>query len=381
MAREHRRLTHELAHLYFVGTIAAGVEPQRFVSLVRTDRTALPPCTLTEAAARRGAESEAAEGAGAGAAPPRAFGWPLELYQVQCDERALSSLVGPAVRQLKSEYAVSYEPSARRARQAARDALALRARLTFTSEAAARAVLNTVGGGCRGRFRVQAPAWAVAAGPGGEGAGGGGGDGLITVRVMLLMVPPTAETEEAAATAASVAVRLSTAASMAGASTSAGAPSAGAGAPPEARPARAGKARAARRRGGGGATEERGWAEAEALWTAEHAELEASLLAMGFGAAAARRGAARAVGRGEAAGGREAALGEAIEWLSSLPPEEADAPLPVQEPPPGPAAEPAAGAAAADAAEAPRQACARARPWAAGGVQPTANPWAALDDE
>ena len=128
MAREHRRLTHELAHLYFVGTIAAGVEPQRFVSLVRTDRTALPPCTLTEAAARRGAESEAAEGAGAGAGPPRAFGWPLELYQVQCDERALSSLVGPAVRQLKSEYAVSYEPSARRARQAARDALALRAR-------------------------------------------------------------------------------------------------------------------------------------------------------------------------------------------------------------------------------------------------------------
>jgi len=35
MAREHRRLTHELAHLYFVGTLAHGVEPHRFVSLVR----------------------------------------------------------------------------------------------------------------------------------------------------------------------------------------------------------------------------------------------------------------------------------------------------------------------------------------------------------
>jgi hypothetical protein len=36
MPREHRRLTHELAHLYVVGTVATGVEPHRFVSLVRT---------------------------------------------------------------------------------------------------------------------------------------------------------------------------------------------------------------------------------------------------------------------------------------------------------------------------------------------------------
>ena len=39
MPREHRRLTHELAHLYFVGTIATGVEPHRFISLVRTTQS------------------------------------------------------------------------------------------------------------------------------------------------------------------------------------------------------------------------------------------------------------------------------------------------------------------------------------------------------
>ena len=52
MPREHRRLTYELAHLYFVGTLATGVEPHRFISLVRTAQstpavqtTLHPPCT------------------------------------------------------------------------------------------------------------------------------------------------------------------------------------------------------------------------------------------------------------------------------------------------------------------------------------------------
>ena len=68
---------------------------------------------------------------------------------MQCSEAALSGLVGSACRAHRSTFAVEYEPEARRARPAARDELRLRARLSFSSEAAARAVLDTLGGGCR----------------------------------------------------------------------------------------------------------------------------------------------------------------------------------------------------------------------------------------
>ena len=173
MPREHRRLTHELAHLYFVGTIATGVEPHRFISLVRTtqsttsiqttlhplcthhapimhppcthrastvhhrahavhmpcacrahavhmpcacrahavhvplrapqvrtERSAVPFCTLLEADALRrdgldkdGVDydgSAAGSEGGAAAVAAVAPSWPLELYQVQCSEATLA---------------------------------------------------------------------------------------------------------------------------------------------------------------------------------------------------------------------------------------------------------------------------------------------------
>ena len=50
MPRQHRRLVHELSHIYHIGTIAQGTEPQRYINLLRTDLTAWPDCTLSEAA-------------------------------------------------------------------------------------------------------------------------------------------------------------------------------------------------------------------------------------------------------------------------------------------------------------------------------------------
>ena len=77
MAKQHRRLVHELCHLYHVGTVAAGVEPARFISLLRTEKTGWPECTLLEAAEQRRLEPAAA------AAPGAAAQWPLCLYQVE----------------------------------------------------------------------------------------------------------------------------------------------------------------------------------------------------------------------------------------------------------------------------------------------------------
>ena len=119
--------------------------------------------------------------------------------------------------------------------------------------------------------------------------------------------------------------------------------------------------RAARRRGGGGAMAH-DLASAREAWTPAHAELEASLSAMGFTAAAARRGALRVCA---APGGRDPQLGEAIEWLSSLPPGEADAPFALPAEPP------------VDAEPTPAPAVVPSDPV----VKASANPWAALLDD
>jgi hypothetical protein len=246
MPKHHRRLVHELAHLYHIGTLAAGVEPKRFINLLRTERTGWPECTLLEAAElakqRQEAASELAkqrqEGAPrpaattqsdaalatataaaavamalkivepAGAvneAPPFLSGvpapthtngstlttptqpadfpappapaaeWCISLYQIECSEAALTARLRSCTKEHTGPCAVSgpftgsvasyrliYDPERRSDRAAARESARLRARLYLPSAAAARAVLDALGGGLRGQFRVERPPWAAA---------------------------------------------------------------------------------------------------------------------------------------------------------------------------------------------------------------------------
>ena len=354
---------------------------------VRTERSAVPFCTLLEAdALRRDAldkdgpdcdgDAAGSEGGGGGGAAAAAvapiFGWPLELYQVQCSEAGLSGLVGPACRAHRSTFAVEYDPESRRARPAARDELRLRARVSFSSEAAARAVLDTLGGGCRGKFRVHPPAWSrqqqACAGEGGEGGASTGVIGRVRVQLQLQL---RAEAAGLTAVTACLAV-ISAAAATAGAGV--GPPAVGGLA---AASSQAGKARTGRRRGGGAraAAADEAWGEAQ---NPAAAALEQSLRAMGFGVVASRHGAARGAARPS---GLEQQLGEAIEWLSTLPPEELEE-LEL-EGVPGGLEEAAGGLEEALLAE-PAAAPARPTPRPQPGSQRTAsvNPWAALlDDE
>jgi hypothetical protein len=59
-------------------------------------------------------------------------------------------------------YRLIYDPEKRSDRAAARESARLRARLYLPSAAAARAVLDALGGGLRGQFRVERPPWAAA---------------------------------------------------------------------------------------------------------------------------------------------------------------------------------------------------------------------------
>ena len=164
MPRDHRRLTHELAHLYFVGTVATGVEPRRFIKLCRTERSAWPDCTLAEAA-RRAEESTAATSdprAGRQAASThQATTYTARLFEVQCDEKMVTSLLGARGGDVAS---VAWQPERKRDRIHARERNELEAKVVFTSLAAAQRAQRTVGGGLRGRFRCEWPT-ALAATP------------------------------------------------------------------------------------------------------------------------------------------------------------------------------------------------------------------------
>jgi hypothetical protein len=359
---------------------------------VRTERSAVPFCTLLEADAlhRDGLDRDGADcdgsaagsessGATAAAVAPT-LGWPLELYQVQCSEAGLSGLVGPACRAHRSTYAVEYDPESRRARPAARDELRLRARVSFSSEAAARAVLDTVGGGCRGKFRVHPPAWSrqqqACAGEGGESGASAGVVGRVRVQLQLqLRVVAAGLTAVAACLAvAPAAAATATAGIGAGAGAGAGPPAVVGLAAPS---SQAGKARTGRRRGGGAraAAPDEAWGEAQ---SPAAAALEQGLRAMGFGAVASRCGAARGVARPS---GLEHQLGEAIEWLSTLPPGELEE-LELEGVPGG--LEEAAGGSEEALLTEPAATPARPPPTQHPGPQRTAsvNPWAALlDDE
>ena len=314
MPRQHRRLVHELSHLYHIGTVASGVEPQRSVCLLRTDASGWPDCALSEAAQlvqaaarmRSGATpadgAAAASGSGsaaAAAARVAARGWPIRLVQVECDERAVSSMLSVH----RGEYAVVWAPERRTERRAAREALQLTATLTFASESSARAVLQTVGGGCRGRFRVQRPEWVA------RGSGGGGGDVDAAtntdgagVRVVVAL----------GLAQAGVRVLLVVEATVGEAPQAGDGPLLGAAAarPQPPRPSE-GRARRIRRT--------TAWQDAEVSWTAAHEELATMLTGMGFGERAARRASLRVGVADEASRDRhsEALIVEAISWLTS----------------------------------------------------------------
>ena len=186
MPRAHRRLTHELAHLYHIGTVASGVEPHRLITLYRTDRSGWPECTLSEAlthlTAPPSASGQPLAPSPTAPAAGGAAGWPLRLVQVECDERVLRSLLSAH----RGEYSIVWSPEARRERSAAREGMWLSATLSFPSEAVARAALQTVGGGMRGKFRVEKPPWAAAAHPPATAATAGaavGGASWVTVEV------------------------------------------------------------------------------------------------------------------------------------------------------------------------------------------------------
>jgi hypothetical protein len=305
MPRQHRRLTHELCHLYFIGTVASGVEPRRFISLVRTERTTWPYCTLSEAATMEGADhlnGTTREPPSSSSKPPP-FGWPIHLFQVQCTEAALSSIIGPACRQ-HGAYSVEYAPERKRDRHEARVALRLRARLVFSSADAAWAVLNTIGGGCRGCFRVEPPSWT-----GHSTVHPAGGP---AVKVDLEM------TSTASSSAVALRLLLSGGAPCTALPTSRAARDAsreGSGTPSRAiaNPSRS------RRRAAARAAPSEAWSAEHDEWTAEHAELHTSLVAMGFAEQAARRACLRV---GSHPSGIEGKLEAAIDWLASLTPED-----------------------------------------------------------
>ncbi len=158
MPRAHRRLVHELSHVYRVGTLARGTEPSRCVHIVRNDVSDRPRCSLTRAAGLLASERGAASGgAAAGGDGPSARAWQLRLTHVQCDEATLSS----TLRSFAGEYSVAWSPERRSERRTAREAMRCEAMLTFSREAVARQALHSLGGGRRGAFRVATPAWAA----------------------------------------------------------------------------------------------------------------------------------------------------------------------------------------------------------------------------
>ena len=335
MPRQHRRLVHELSHLYFIGTIASGVEPARFIKLVRTDRTAWPACTLSvavtagahvaggaggmggaggaggaapqlqlhdgkAAAAEAAAASSAAECAGCTAAR-----FSICLSQVQCSERVLPGLLGVrAVGPAAQGCSIEWSPARKKDRPQARESLQLRATVTFHSEEAARTVLRTIGGGLRGQFRVEQPSWASSSATAKSQAGEG------TTRVALDLSVLGKEASPEGMSSVSVTARLHVF-------------SRGSGGSAEAHPSRS---HTRRRQRGAAASADDG---AFAVFTTAHEELASMLVSMGFGQNAARRAALR-VGEPDQNGtsaDMEPQLLLALDWLGTEP-EGVDEPLP-----------------------------------------------------
>ena len=196
MPRQHRRLVHELSHVYGIGAIAAGIEPHRALKLYRTDRLRWPDLLLSEADALGAAQHTAvSESAGASG---RSGGWSIRFYSVECAEKALSSFLGArSGGGAHGEYTVQWQPERRSERAQARDRGLLEATVTFQTEAAARQALDTVGGGRRGLFRTERPSWASGDGQVGDRAAGDGGDcdGRSTRQVECVLHVANAEAQ------------------------------------------------------------------------------------------------------------------------------------------------------------------------------------------
>lgn len=342
MPRQHRRLVHELSHLYAVGTVAAGVEPQRYVSLLRTEGSTWPEFPLSEAAeitqaaaaskaavaaTAAAATSSACKAAGAsdaaapstevaaaggwaagGASPCTSHGWPLRLLQVECEERFVTSLLAAH----RGHYALAWSPERRRDRQSARERLQLSATLTFATEAAARDVMHTLGGGLRGRFRAERPSWAVPTPAAHEAER----VRHVGVQLLLTSIPHATEAGHVAHVGhmghmgqVCVAVRLSVDAlheAVPPAVTSR-------------RRRRPQKARAAPLAAWtAGPTAER------TEWTEAHESIRSRLVDMGFSLPASHRASLHA---GPHMGSEDEWLMEAVAWLMSVPEESRDAPI------------------------------------------------------
>ena len=304
MPRQHRRLVHELSHIYHIGTIAQGTEPQRYINLLRTDLTAWPDCTLSEAAEMAAAVARGDMSAPASAPKSAAAqaGWPIKLYQIECDERLVSQMLAAH----KQDYSIQWNPQMRRERQAAREGMRLSATLTFSSESSARGVMQAIGGGLRGRFRVEKPWWA---------SGGGNAapsTAAATVVVLSLAYDPCSGRVKASLQAADANQDDATS-------------------QPQQQPPRA--SRASRNRsaksaatawsdGGGSGSAASSSPFSASLWTAAHEPLASMLSEMGFGENASKRASLKVGVSGE----MEGRLAEAMDWLMSQP-EGVDEPL------------------------------------------------------
>jgi hypothetical protein len=76
MGKGQRKLVHELAKLYHVGTVAHRVEPHRYIDLIRTPASGAPPLRLSEIVRYEEEEAAAAMGAAAGAGAAAVEGEP-----------------------------------------------------------------------------------------------------------------------------------------------------------------------------------------------------------------------------------------------------------------------------------------------------------------
>lgn len=143
MTRGQRALVHELARHYGIATQSYDSEPRRRVDLFRSEKTDWPSLRLSDAV------KAAAAAAAAPAATAAGEEWALQLTQVECPELVLAR----ALSFLDGEYLLRWSK---------RDDGGLpNVAIILTSEASACRTLVALGGGTRGMFRVEQPAWAA----------------------------------------------------------------------------------------------------------------------------------------------------------------------------------------------------------------------------
>ena len=253
---------------------------------------------------------------------------------MECTEGALAARVRAC--KAPGEHRVEWTPTRRCDRAAARESARLRATLFFSCEAAARAVLEALGGGLRGHFRVERPAWASQPAALAEplAAAAAAASSLPAHSPQCHVCVRLSATREAVHSPVHSFVHSSATREHGGEAAAAAVlvqltidpppPPPLPPPPPPPPPAAAAPAAPHRRT-------PRRPAARQTLWTAEHDALAEQLLGMGFGRNAARRASLRVLGAVSAspaagADGADALFGAALDWLMSNP-EGADDPL------------------------------------------------------